>query len=836
MRTNTNRPGHPGRQPNTPSSTSASIRTAGFDRLPFSRSTIAWAVCMAVGGIALAVATPKPALAQAAAQPPQGARQGYTIPAGPLAPALRSLASSANLLLTFTAEQTSGRTTAGINGHYTAQEALAALLVRSGLQAVQLENGGYVLRPAAPVVPASPAASAQTEPTLPAVRVTADPEPLPGELPKPYAGGKAARGSQFGLLGNRDYMDTPFSSASFTRKAVQDQQAQSVTDVIANDPSVKPIYGAGGYYDSYLIRGMPAGIYDVAFNGIHGIAPSSFIAPQAYERIELTKGPALLLTGFPGALGGIVNVIPKRATDEPVTQLTTFYSSTANVGAHADVGRRFGNDNEWGIRVNGMFRDGNTAIDHNKREVGLGTLAVDYRGNRVRFSTDIGYQLDDTRGNRLGYTLAPGNVVPGAPSNSSNAFQRFERARDQVRYGLIRGEVDLSDSVTAYAAVGAQIYSSFLTISNPVLVADGSTTASIGKTDFQRKFVTREAGIKTSLETGAIKHGWSLVASDYKASTFVGFGSVGSVVSNIYSPILVPEPEGTPTSPRQDLLDVKYRSVAIADVMSMLDDSVQLILGGRQQHAYQQFFGEVTKANKFSPSAGVVYKPMKAVALYANYVQSLEIGPTAPLTAVNAGAALPAALTKSKEVGIKLDTGALGGTLALFELTRQSGGTDPVTNVFGFVGLQRNRGAELTVFGEPVKGVRVMGGATWLQPILTKSENPAVVGNDAAGVPRTYVSLGTELDLAALPGTTAIGRIVHSGSSYLDAGNEQKAPGWTRFDLGARHVLPAALQGRPVTLRADLLNAFNKRYWQTDVNTLLQGTPRALMLSATFDF
>lgn len=97
---------------------------------------LAQIVALLSGGFILSVGLPDPAIAQIVAQAPvdsqtSTARQYYNIPAGPLAPALRSLASSAGLLLTFTEDQISGKTTGGLRGQYTVQEALALLLGNS---------------------------------------------------------------------------------------------------------------------------------------------------------------------------------------------------------------------------------------------------------------------------------------------------------------------------------------------------------------------------------------------------------------------------------------------------------------------------------------------------------------------------------------------------------------------------------------------------------------------------------------------------------------------------------------------------------------------------------
>ena len=103
---------------------------------------LARAVSLAVCSLALYAGAPALAQAQTAtALQGSATRLAYSIPAGPLAPALRSLASAANVLLSYTPEQASGKSTAGLQGQYTPQAALAALLAGTGLQAVELEAG-----------------------------------------------------------------------------------------------------------------------------------------------------------------------------------------------------------------------------------------------------------------------------------------------------------------------------------------------------------------------------------------------------------------------------------------------------------------------------------------------------------------------------------------------------------------------------------------------------------------------------------------------------------------------------------------------------------------------
>src|SRR5688500_1032465 len=58
-------------------------------------------------------------------------------------------------------------------------------------------------------------------------------------LPDTYAGGQVARGSRLGLLGNRDIMDTPFSTTGLTSEFLQEIGARSLSQALVLDASVQ---------------------------------------------------------------------------------------------------------------------------------------------------------------------------------------------------------------------------------------------------------------------------------------------------------------------------------------------------------------------------------------------------------------------------------------------------------------------------------------------------------------------------------------------------------------------------------------------------------------------
>ena len=115
-----------------------------------------------------------------------------------------------------------------------------------------------------------------------------------------------------------------------------------------------------------MIRGFQVSSSGYSLNGLPGIAPGSMVAPEFIDRAELFLGPTGMLSNMPlyGATGGAVNLVTKKANDKPLTALTTGFLSDGQSATHLDVGRRYGLNKEWGIRVNGVYRDGDTAFDN----------------------------------------------------------------------------------------------------------------------------------------------------------------------------------------------------------------------------------------------------------------------------------------------------------------------------------------------------------------------------------------------------------------------------------------------------------------------------------------
>ncbi|WP_257624659.1 TonB-dependent siderophore receptor [Variovorax boronicumulans] len=785
---------------------------------------------------------------QSLAQPAPAAgeaRVRFDIPAGTLDQNLVRFGRQSGLQITVNAELTAGLRSPGVSGSHPADDALRQLLGGTGLSAQRGGSGEYTLRRAPPSATPADAGAAGT---LPAVTVSAD-AATADRLPPAYAGAQVARGGRAGLLGNKDFLETPFNLTSFTAEGIQDQQARTIGDVVKNDPSVRTIWPDGSYINQFTIRGFPTQTSDMAVNGLYGIvAPQMTGGLESIERVELLKGPGALLNGMAptGGIGGNINLVTKRAGDEPLTQLTTSYYASAQFGQHLDLGRRFGDDKQWGLRFNGAYRDGDTGVDDQSQRAGSATLGLDYRGDRVRLSADLGYHdMRTDAPTRIAYTDNANFQIPRAPDNTLSLGQPWYFAKSQDRFGMVQGEVDIAPGLTAFAAVGGR-RNEFLGLYNFIYLRNalGDFRANQYYQPTYSDTRTAMAGLRGQFDTGSVRHEINLNLSTLHTESGVLAPVISTYTGNMYRPPVIAQPALTgyaSTAPKTAESDL--RSIAIADTLHFLDDRVQLTLGLRQQSVEVQNFNAATGApttaydkERVTPAAALVVRVSQAFSVYGNYIEGLSQGPSAPAGTRNAGEVFAPLRARQVEAGAKYDFGRFAVTASVFQIEQPSGLTDSATNTYRVDGEQRNRGIELNTFGEVARGIRLLGGVTFMKGVQTRTANGLFDGNKAIGVPTTQFNLGSEWDLPAVQGLTLTGRLIYTSSQYYNAANTQSIPAWTRVDIGARYRTRIA--DLPATLRVGIENLADKDYWAAASSAfgLARGAPRTFLLSATFDF
>ena len=755
----------------------------------------------------------------------------YQVTPGPLGATLSSFAVDAGIALSFLPALTEGLTSPGLSGTYSTEEAVTRLLAGSGLEMVLREDGSYTL--------------VQRRVTLSQTTVSAT-EQRADSLPPAYSGGQVAVGGRLGMLGNSDVMDAPFSVSTYTAALIKDQQATTVGDLLERDSSVRSTGQTGGIVDSFFIRGFPVGegnLGELAFDGVYGVASNYRVFTEYAERIEVVKGPGALLYGMSpnSAVGGVINVVPKRSLDEDLTRYTASYAQDSHLGNRIDISRRFGDERRFGLRLNGGVQQGNTVIDDQSREVGIGALSLDYQGERLRTSLDLISQEEEFDAASRPFLIAPGVASPAAANGRTNVSQDWGWSRTRDKSALFSGEYDLSDSLTLFAhAGGGKSAVARMSDQTPKIInAAGDTDSTPGYYRFEVQRYTVDAGARVRFDTGPISHSTVVQASRYRDELSRGIISGASVLSNIYHPIDRPKPSiAKPDAPKVSATELS--GVAIADTLSVLDQRVQVTVGLRQQRIQSNNYnsaGAVTTAyddGKTTPLFGVVLKPWQHVEFYYNYLEGLSKGDVAPSNAANAGEIFAPYVSRQHEVGVKLDYGTFMSTLALFQIEKPSG--ELAAGRFSVQGEQRNRGLELNLFGEVAPGTRLLAGVTLLDAQLTQTGIAANRGNRPVGVPEVQANLWGEWDTPWVDGLTLTSGAIYTGSQYVDQANTQRLDPWTRIDVGARYSMRIA--ERPTTFRATVQNLFDREYWSgvASYGAFSQASPRTLLLSATVDF
>jgi len=692
---------------------------------------------------------------------------------------------------------------------------------------------------------------------LPTVTIRASADASAKGLSPNYAGNQVARGGRAGILGTRDNLDTPFSITAYTNDLIQDRLSKSVADVLQNDPGVRVARGYGNFQETYFIRGFILSSDDVAYNGLYSLLPRQFIATELFERVEVLRGASSFLMGASpngGGIGGNINLLPKRAPNEPLNRVTVGIGDGGAREASADVARRFGPDNATGLRINAAARDGGTSVEHEKNRLGLLAVGLDWHSRDVRLSGDLGWQDNKLSQTRTSVTLASGlTALPALPKADANFAEPWTYSNERDAFGTFRAEWDLNRDVTAWAAAGFRHNDEANSLANLTLTNATTGAGNVSRFDNVRNEDVRtgEVGLRGKADIGGVKNEWvaSLsLFSDHNHAAYV-WDYFSPIATNLYTPSYFAQPAftsgalaGNNMSDPQLTSSTLLSSFVLGDTLTLLDDKLLLTLGVRWQKlvfdSYAYNTGALTPYDKHraSPVLGAVYKIDKQVSVYANTIDGLSKGDTVAANNGQPERTLAPYVSRQKEVGLKIDTGRLGFSVAAFETAK------PRPLAFGAVqqqGEDRHRGLEFTTFGEVTRGLKLLGGLTLLDTTQHDTGSAATEGKRTLGIPRTQATLGSEWDVRSVEGLAFDGRVVYTGGVYADSANTLAVPAWTRLDLGARYAFEVG--NTLMTLRARLDNATNKRYWASaggypDIGYLVIGAPRTLNVSLSADF
>ncbi|MFM5953795.1 MAG: TonB-dependent receptor domain-containing protein [Novosphingobium sp.] len=227
----------------------------------------------------------------------------------------------------------------------------------------------------------------------------------------------------------------------------------------------------------------------------------------------------------------------------------------------------------------------------------------------------------------------------------------------------------------------------------------------------------------------------------------------------------------------------------------------------------------------------------RPLALYAGISHGMEEALVAPDVASNRSEAPPAIHTRQVEAGIKL---AVTPHLTLiaggFSITKPYYNLDPALR-YRQLGTLRNRGVELSLTGQLMPGLTVVGGTMLLDPRISgEAVDNRQIGPRPVGQIRRRSVLTLDWRSTAGKGPLSLDVSLESLSSRTgNSVNSLSAPPRTVINLGARYRFKAA--GADWLLRPVLLNALDEYGWNVSPSGgFTYIPPRALTLQLVADF
>ena len=226
----------------------------------------------------------------------------------------------------------------------------------------------------------------------------------------------------------------------------------------------------------------------------------------------------------------------------------------------------------------------------------------------------------------------------------------------------------------------------------------------------------------------------------------------------------------------------------------------------------------------------------KDLVFYGSYTRGMEEAGFAPESASNRGEALPASLTEQTDAGLRYKLGARTTLIAgVFEVKKPYFDRN-AANLFTNVGALSHRGIEVSLSGQPLPGLTVVGGVMLLQArIEANAAVASFIGAVPAGRPNRNVRLNLQYAPAAWHGFSVDAQFNQDGPAYANRANTLQLESNATLDLGARYVFKAF--GRSASLRARLLNITSSYGWTVSSTGAYAPTePRRFIGQMVVDF
>ncbi|PNG84337.1 TonB-dependent siderophore receptor [Pseudomonas putida] len=765
-------------------------------RHPLSRALHAALLGLAVSTYAL------PSLAQPLSADHNSSLKQWSIPAGPLAPALDRFAREAGISLSFDAQNVANRNTNGVQGALDTRSALSSLLRGTELQIEPQGPNAYLVIPQPK--PAGPLELGATEDYRLApviinakVKASADDDANSVVAKELWVGGKVAT----------SILNTPASVSVVTNKEMQQRSVSTTEEALQYTPGVvSDYYGSDDRNDYFLIRGFQATTYrdGLTLSSMRGVRED----PYAYERIEILRGANSTLFG-PADPGGSVNFVTKQPRFEKFGQGYVTYGSYDHAETGIDVGDALNDEQTLAGRFTAKMQNSDREYDHSQDDNrfvmgGLtwaptdftsATVVLDYlktnsSPNSGGYPLDKEYDRSDFYG-EPGYNFHDVERT-SLSGNITHDFDNGFTLRSNLRYSELTddfGYVYLSDNASR---VGTTI---------PRYVFGTDSDADQLNGNLMLQYDAQFEHIDSS----------TLVGVEYLDSTTKQSSVYGLAPSiDIANPVFTGVPGGiTPYTRKKN--DATTKAVFLQQNLSFFD-RVIATAGVRNDSmdlsSKEYIGGEQTEKDNFSETsyrAALTYIVNDEVSTYVSMVESVsppQVGVT-PQTG------------KQYEVGIKYSPMGMDAlfSAAVYDLTQENV-TIAVVLPSGIieqqtVGESRVRGLDLEAKAQVTQDISVIGAYSYMESEVLRGslyDGSSLKGNEFTTAPKHTASLWSYYDIPSTDVSVGLGAR-YVGAYYMDAANTKKSDGTTLFDAALNYKI-----AKGTDLALNVSNLFDEQH------------------------
>ena len=640
-------------------------------------------------------------------------------------------------------------------------------------------------------------------------------------------------------------MDLPQSVRVLTSDLLRDAGVTTLAGALDLASGIAKQSPLGGLWDSYAMRGFTG---DPNFGSDYMV--NGFSSSRGYngmrdggntQAVEVLKGPASALYGR-GEPGGTVNITTKKPKFAPEYSADVALGSFRTRRAAVDVTGPLSDTVAY--RLNAAHEAGHSFRDTVKVERSLFSPSFLWLAGE---HTTVSYEIEAVRQRApfdRGVVAVHGQLglVPvarflGEPGDGPMTVKSLGQQL------FIHHALSDDWSVQAGASWRDSELSGYSTEANKLL-ADGRTLNRQRRhRDFSATDVSARVELLGKFKTGALAH--EVLAGvdayrfdDHRVQLRRNPSAANAYAVDIFHPVYggkaatlalsIDTQEGQRARGlyAQDQIDLGAQWKALLGVRH---DTYTQDVTNRRLNA-----GNRQSLSATSPRAGLVYQPSTMWSLYASAAKGFR--PNSGISIDNQ--AFPAERSRSYELGAKLETGKLTGTVAVYDIRKRNVlTTNPANTDFAIAaGEVGSRGLELDVSGEMARGLRVSGAYAYTDATVTRGDNTIVTGSRFANVPRHSANLLATQQFALATGTASVGGgVQYVGKRLGDVAVSSSftLPAYTTAKLLASYSPNAKLR---LTLNVE--NLFNRSYYASSYSPLwvAPGAERTLSLHAHYRF